>query len=84
MGKFYAGILEESSKNIDELSIVVNSFQTQMSDAKRLELINAAADKIDQTYNDLRSFNQQGVQLSLQRAHAQNDVDVVRKLYGVH
>lgn len=84
MEKFYAGILEESSKNIDELYIVVNSFQTQMSDAKRLELINAAADKIDQTYNDLRSFNQQGVQLSLQRAHAQKDVDVVRQLYGVH
>ena len=84
MGRMYSGILEESSKNIDELTIVVNSFQTQMSDAKRLELINAAADKIDRTYDDLRSFNQQGVQLCIQRARAKNDVDAVRKLYGIH
>ena len=83
MSKVYSGILDESVKNIDQLYMVVNSFQTQMSDAKRLELINAAADRIDRNYNDLKQFNQQGVLLSIQRAKAQNDVDVVRKLYGI-
>lgn len=83
MGRFYTGIMEESSKHIDELYMVVNSFQTQMSDAKRLELINTAADKIEETYNDLRSFNQQGIRLSLQRSREQNDVAVTRKLYGI-
>jgi len=42
MGKVYAGILEESAKNIDQIFLVINSFQTQMSDAKRLEIIHAA------------------------------------------
>ncbi|HEX8331090.1 MAG TPA: conjugal transfer protein TraI [Segetibacter sp.] len=83
MGRVYAGIIEESVKNIDGLFLVINSFTTQMSDAKRLEIINAAADQMDITYNDLKAFNQQGILLSLQRARAHNDVDVVRKLYGL-
>lgn len=84
MGKVYTGILEESVKNIDQIFLVINSFSTQMSDAKRLEIINAAADKIDINYNDLKVFNQQGILLSLQRAKAENDVDVIKKLYGLH
>lgn len=83
MGSVYSGILDESVKNLDKIFIVINSFQTQMSDAKRLEIINATADRIDVNYNDLKTFNQQGVVISLQRAKAQNDVDVVKKLYGL-
>jgi hypothetical protein len=83
MGSVYSGILDESVKNLDQVFIVINSFQTQMSDAKRLEIINAAADRIDVNYNDLKTFNQQGMVISLQRAKAQNDVDVVKKLYGL-
>ena len=83
MGRVYSGILDESVKNIDQVYMVVNSFQTQMSDAKRLELINAAVNQTDVNYNDLKAFNQQGIILSLQRAKAQNDVDVIRKLYGL-
>src|SRR5664279_836598 len=47
MGRVYSGILHESVKTIDQVSMVVNSFQTQMSDAKRLELINAAVNQAD-------------------------------------
>lgn len=83
MGSVYSGILDKSVKNIDQIFIVINSFQTQMSDAKRLEIINAAADRIDVNYDDLKMFNQQGIIISLQRAKAQNDVDVVKKLYGL-
>ncbi len=83
IGKVYSGIIDESVINLDQIFIVINSFQTQMSDAKRLEIINAAADRIDINYNDLKMFNQQGIIISLQRAKAQNDVDVVKKLYGL-
>lgn len=81
MGRVYTGILDESVKNIDQIFLVINSFSTQMSDAKRLEIINTAADQIDINYNDLKAFNQQGMLLSLQRAKDQNDVDVIKKLY---
>ena len=83
MSSVYSGILDESVKNLDQIFMVINSFQTQMNDAKRLEIINAAADRIDVNYNDLKMFNQQGIVMSLQRAKAQNDVDVVKKLYGL-
>lgn len=83
MGDVYSGILDESIKNMDQVFLVINSFQTQMSDAKRLELINEACDRLDVNYNDLKVFNQQGILLSLQRAKAQNDVDVTKKLYGI-
>lgn len=81
MGKVYTGILDESVKNVDQILLVINSFSTQMTDAKRLEIINAAADQIDINYNDLKAFNQQGMLLSLQRSKDQNDVDVIKKLY---
>jgi hypothetical protein len=83
MERVYSGILDESIKNLDQIFLVVSSFQTQMSDAKRVEIINAAADRIDENYNDLKTFNQHSILLSLQRAKAQNDVDVVKKLYGI-
>ena len=82
MAKVYSGILNESAENLDQLLLVVNSFKTQMSDAKRLEIINAAADQADIIYYDLKEFNQQNMILSLQRAKAQNDVEAVKKLYG--
>lgn len=83
MGQVYSGILDESVKNLDQIFLVINSFTTHMSDAKRLEIINAAADEIDINYNDLKAFNQQGILLSLQRGKDQNDADVTKKLYGL-
>lgn len=83
MAKVYAGILEESAKNIDQVFLVIRSFQTQMGDAKRLEIINAAAELSETNYYDLTQFNQQNILLSLQRAKGQNDIESVKKLYGL-
>ncbi|MFV8342074.1 conjugal transfer protein TraI [Flavobacterium sp. XS2P39] len=83
MQKVYSGILNESIKNIDQIFLVLDSFTIQMSDAKRLEIINAAADRIDDNYNDLSLFNRQNILLSLQRAKTKNDVNAVKKFYGI-
>ena len=83
MAKVYSGILDESAKNLDQISLVIKSFTTTMSDAKRLEIIKAAADDVDANYYDLTRFNKQNMMLSLQRAKENNDVDVVKKLYGL-
>ncbi len=82
-GKVYNGILDESVKNLDQIFLVINSFSTQMSDAKRLEIINNAYNQIETNYSDLKAFNQQNVLVSLQRAKCMNDVDVVKELYGL-
>jgi hypothetical protein len=83
MAKVYSGILDESIKNIDQVSLVISSFQTKMADAKRLEIINAAADHIEANFYDLTRFNQQNILLSLQRGKDYNDVNTVKKLYGL-
>lgn len=81
MQKVYSGILDESVKNIDQIFLILDSFTTQMSDAKRIEIITAAANQIDTTYNDLMLFNRQNILLSLQRAKTQQDVNAVKEFY---
>jgi hypothetical protein len=81
MYKVYSGIMEESVKNLDQILIVINSFKTQMSDGKRLEIIEEAADQIDQNYFDLKDFNTQNMLLSINRAKDASEIEVVKKLY---
>ncbi len=83
MQSVYAGILNESLKNIEQMQLVTNAFTTQMSDAKRLEIIHSAGDQIDQNITDLRQFNQQNIIISLQRSKEKNNIDVVKSLYGI-
>ena len=83
MERVYSGILEESVKNIDQIFLILDSFTTQMSDLKRLEIINKAADQIDANYDDLIMFNQQNILLSLQRAKTEADVNQVKEFYGI-
>lgn len=83
MYRIYSGILNESAKNLDQILLVVNSFKTQMTDAKRLELINAAADRIEVNYSDLKQFNTQNIQISLQRSNGEKQIQAVKQLYGL-
>lgn len=79
----YEGMLRESIKNIDQIFLVLDSFATQMSDLKRLEIINTASDHIQANYDDLILFNKQNMLLSLQRARTSHDVKKVREFYGI-
>jgi hypothetical protein len=83
MSGVYDGMLNESIKNLDQLLLVINSFTTQMSDAKRMEIINTAADKIEETFLDLKSFNNQNKAMSLQRSYERGEIEYSRRLYGL-
>ncbi|WP_255431104.1 conjugal transfer protein TraI [Pedobacter sp. N36a] len=83
MEKVYAGILDESIKNLDQLLLVVNSFKTQMSDAARLEIINTAADQMDINFSDLKKFNTGNIQMSLSRAKSLDEVATLKEIYGI-
>lgn len=83
MQQVYSGILDESVKNLEQLYMVVKSFQTQMSDAQRLKLIEAASVKVDENYTDLQAFNRANIQLSIQRARSEKEIEGVKKLYGL-
>jgi hypothetical protein len=83
MDQVYAGILDESSRNIDQVLLVVNAFVTQMSDAARLSIIDDAARQMQKNYNDLKLFNTRNIQLSIQRSSDTGDLETVEKIYGL-
>ena len=83
MYQVYTGIINESLKNLDELYLVVNSFSTQMSDGKRLELIHSAGKGIDENLSDLRSYNNRNFHISLSRARDLREAEMIKKLYTI-
>ena len=56
MQKVYGGILEESLKNISQVQLVITAFATQMTDAKRLEIVQDAANNMESNLADLHNL----------------------------
>ncbi|SEJ52924.1 hypothetical protein SAMN05216327_11240 [Dyadobacter sp. SG02] len=83
MEKIYKGMLGEAVKSVELLELVVKSFTLEMTDVKRLEIIERAASATEQTYDALISFNQENKLLSLSRARNEFDAKVVKSLYGL-
>ncbi|HLY70614.1 MAG TPA: hypothetical protein VKR53_12855 [Puia sp.] len=83
MGDVYAGILNESIKNVDQLLLATTAMVTQMTDGERLDIISDASRNMQKNYDDLKRFTSEQVQLSLQRAQEHNDIGTVKKLYGL-
>jgi hypothetical protein len=79
----YEGIAKESSKNIESLFAIISSFATQMTDAKRMELINESEAALKTTYDDLKRFSSQNLQLSISRARSEKEIQLVKALYGI-
>lgn len=83
IGDTYLGILKQSLNNLQQVQTVVQSFSLEMTDGQRLELIGQVAADIDRNYSDLKAFNARNIQISLGRARDQQDVAVVRSIYGL-
>jgi hypothetical protein len=83
MGDVYNKLVAETLDNIGELTNVITANKLRMSDADRIKAI----DRIYTTSSDklqfLRSFNNQGVSLSLQRSKATADIQTLKQLYGI-
>ncbi|MEB2774642.1 conjugal transfer protein TraI [Algoriphagus sp. D3-2-R+10] len=84
MAKVYSGLLATTVDNLDQLTLLVKSFTLQMSDGERLTLLNETANRVDQNYRDLQSFNRSNGQLSLQRAKSSNEISIIQNLYGLN
>lgn len=83
MANVYSGIIEESLKNLDGLYLAIQSFTTQMSDEKRMEIIDRVKQSIQKNYDDLRRFSTGNIRLSVARAKDQQDILVIKNLYGL-
>lgn len=83
MEKVYTGIIAGSASCLEQLGMVIRSFDLQMTDESRLELLEAAADALDKNYNDLFRFTTQNKLLSLQRARDMNEARFLKQLYNL-
>ena len=83
MAKVYGGIIDESVKNLGQVTLVIHAFSLQMTDAARLNIIDKAADKMDQNFADLQQFNTQNEMLSLSRSKDLEEINEVKALYGI-
>jgi hypothetical protein len=83
MEKVYSGILQQSVTNLDEVLVVISAFKTQMDDAKRLELLHQASERIDRNCADLKRFNSQNQVLSLQRSKSLDELETLKRYYGI-
>ena len=83
MGNVYNKLVAETLDYIGQLTNVITANKLRMSDADRIKAI----DRIYATSSDklqfLRSFNNQGVSLSLQRSKATSDTQTLKQLYGI-
>lgn len=83
MQKVYAGMLEQTAKTADKLLLVVKSFTTQMTDVKRIQIIENLAAEVDKISDELGTFNNQNKMLSLSRAKSDADAKSIKAIYGL-
>jgi hypothetical protein len=83
MYNVYTGIIDQSTKSVDLISTLIQAFTVQMTDGERLKILNRCVSDIDKQISDLRTFSNQNITLSLQRAKDLNDVNTVKQLYGL-
>ena len=83
MGKVYSRLVAETLNNIEELTQVLTAKQLRMSDAERINAIDRIYASSSDKLQFLRSFNNQGISLSLQRSKAAHDTQTLKQLYGL-
>lgn len=84
MSRVYVGILDASAKNLEQVLLIINPGQTQMTDQQRLEAINLACDRFDENFSDLKQYNTQNIMLSLHRSKGLHEINTIKKYYGIH
>lgn len=80
--KVYANLFRESTKNLDELLMVITAGQLRMSDDERLRAIDRIYVRIEDQFSFLEDFNSSTSYLSLQRRAEQAEINLSKKLHG--
>ncbi len=84
MENIYGGILQESTRHLDELILAINSVSAKMDDAERLNLVHHASAGMQTNLDHLRQYNSQNISISLERTRSDQERQTLRTLYGIH
>ena len=84
MSSVYARLVSETLDNIEELTNIITANKLRMSDADRIKAIDRIYASSSDKLQFLRSFNNQGASLSLQRSKDVAETQTLRQLYGIN
>lgn len=83
MSAVYGRLTKESLKNLEELMLIVTASKLRMSDDERLNGIDRIYADMEDAWLFLCDFNNRAKMLGVQRAKANNDVEMVKVFYGI-
>lgn len=84
LANVYSFLFDASLRNIDELMMIITSTKLSMSDDERMQAIDRIFFDMEDKLIFLRTFNNNTQLLAVQRARSRNDVETMRKLYGIN
>jgi len=83
MEDVYKNLFNKSLQNLDELTIVITAGKLRMNDEERIAAIDRIYNEISDKLVFLRSFNNEGNVLAVQRGREMVDTKVSQKLNGL-
>lgn len=83
MEDVYKNLFNKSLQNLDELTIVITAGKLRMSDDERIAAIDRIYNEISDKLVFLRSFNNEGNVLAVQRGREMVDTKLSQKLNGL-
>jgi hypothetical protein len=83
MVRGYTVLIQESASYLDDLSAIVSPLQAKMTDAERLELIDALDDKVTHQYDLVSYFTRRNLAISQQQSRAKKEMELIKQLYGL-
>lgn len=83
MGKVYDNLIQLSLADLDELTMVMTDGKLRMTDDERLAAIDRIHTNMGEKLEFLRHFNNGTTVMSVQRAKEHNDVETMKKIYGL-
>lgn len=81
--KVYSNLINESLKNLDELTMIITDHTLRMSDDERLSSIDRIYQDMQDKLTFLQDFSNSTSILEVQRAKEKNDVMTMQGIYGI-
>ena len=84
MVRGYTNLIQESASYLDDLAAIVSPLKSKMTDAERMELIDALDGKVTHQYELVSYFTRRNMAISMQQNKAQKDLQIIKQLYGLN
>ena len=80
----YTTLITESTDYLDDLTGIISPLKGKMTDAERMELIDALDEKVTHQYELVSYFTRRNIALSVRESSTAREVDTLKKLYGLN